>query len=384
MIIPMLFAQRPDRLHERKQALTCPAAHWQEASSSPMARLALFFIALISCIAHAKSSGINNANLALIVNDNDPQSVSVAKYYQRARQIPEEHIVHVAFPEREASLSAAAFNKIRTQIEQQVPKKVQAYALTWAKPYRVDCMSITSAFALGFDKAYCATGCKPTRRVPYYNSGSRRPQGDFGIRPTMMLAGKNVPDVSRLIDRGARADYSNPAGTAYLVSTSDKQRNVRSVIYPAIASQMQAALAIQVVEADYIRDKPDVLFYFTGAKHVEQLASNHFLPGAIGDHLTSTGGALFDDRQMSALKWLEAGATGSYGTVVEPCNFPAKFPNPALVMHGYLRGFTLIEAYWQSVAMPGQGLFIGEPLSSPFKGCRGEDCRLQPREGSTD
>jgi hypothetical protein len=39
-------------------------------------------------------------------------------------------------------------------------------------------------------------------------------------------------------------------------------------------------------------------------------------------------------------------------------------------MMQYLGGNTLIEAYWKSVAMPGQGIFIGEPLSSPFKGCR--------------
>jgi hypothetical protein len=32
----------------------------------------------------------------------------------------------------------------------------------------------------------------------------------------------------------------------------------------------------------------------------------------------------------------------------------------------YLRGETLLEAYWKSVAMPGQGLFIGEPLARPY------------------
>jgi len=58
---------------------------------------------------------------------------------------------------------------------------------------------------------------------------------------------------------------------------------------------------------------------------------------------------------MSSLRWLEAGATGSYGTVVEPCNHPGKFPNPALAIDHYLRGQTLIESYWKSVSMPGQG-----------------------------
>jgi hypothetical protein len=43
-----------------------------------------------------------------------------------------------------------------------------------------------------------------------------------------------------------------------------------------------------------------------------------------------------------------------------------KFPNIGILMHHYLRGETIIEAYWKSVAMPGQGLFIGEPLARPF------------------
>ena len=39
-------------------------------------------------------------------------------------------------------------------------------------------------------------------------------------------------------------------------------------------------------------------------------------------------------------------------------------------MAHYLSGETLIEAYWKSVLMPGQGLFIGEPLARPFGGTR--------------
>jgi len=69
---------------------------------------------------------------------------------------------------------------------------------------------------------------------------------------------------------------------------------------------------------------------------------------------------------MSALRWLEAGATASYGTVVEPCNFPQKFPDPGVAMRHYLDGDTAVEAYWKSVVWPGQGLFIGEPLARPY------------------
>jgi uncharacterized protein (TIGR03790 family) len=332
--------------------------------------LVSFIIAIFAVAAQATTGELTNVNLAIIVNDKDPQSVAVAEYYIQARQIPKENVIHTSFDHHRSSLSAAAFTRIKAQVDSAVPPRVQAYALTWTKPYKVECMSITSAFALGFDSAYCAQGCKQTKRIPYYNASSRRPYDDFDIRPTMMLAGKDVADVQRLIDRGLEADYSRPGGRAYLVSTSDKHRNVRSVAYPAIASRMRALLAIDIVNADYIQDKPDVLFYFTGVKRVQNIASNNYLPGAIADHLTSTGGALFGHNQMSAIKWLQAGATGSYGTVTEPCNFRTKFPDPKVVMMQYIGGNTLIEAYWKSVAMPGQGIFIGEPLSSPFKGCR--------------
>jgi hypothetical protein len=69
---------------------------------------------------------------------------------------------------------------------------------------------------------------------------------------------------------------------------------------------------------------------------------------------------------MSSLRWLEAGATGSYGTVAEPCNLPDKFPSPGIVIKHYLQGEPLVEAYWKGVAMPGEGIFIGEPLARPF------------------
>ena len=39
-------------------------------------------------------------------------------------------------------------------------------------------------------------------------------------------------------------------------------------------------------------------------------------------------------------------------------------------MAHYLMGETLIEAYWKSVLMPGQGVFVGDPLARPFGGVR--------------
>jgi uncharacterized protein (TIGR03790 family) len=182
----------------------------------------------------------------------------------------------------------------------------------------------------------------------------------------MLLAGQSVALAKTMIDRGVVSDSTFPTGTAYLLSTSDRARNARAAGY----AQVDAArlrVRVERIDADELRDRSDVLFYFTGLAAVAGLETLRFQPGAIADHLTSVGGVLTGHDQMSALRWLEAGATASYGTVVEPCNFRSKFPRPAVVIGRYTHGETLIEAYWKSVASPGQGVFVGEPLAAPFR-----------------
>ena len=306
--------------------------------------------------------------IAIIVNQDDPLSRRIADYYQMMRGIPDENVVIVNLSADVKSIDSGTFEQVYQQVRNSTPADIQFYALAWSRPFRVGCMSITSAFAFGYDEAYCAKGCKSTRQSAYFNSVTRKPYADFGIRPTMMLAGSSPEQVRHMIDRGVAADASYPPGTAYLVSTSDKARNVRSVFYPAVLERLGNRINIQIEDTDAITGKTDVLFYFTGLKRVRNLQSNRFLNGAIADHLTSAGGVLFGGGQMSILRWLDAGATASYGTVVEPCAFPQKFPHPAIVIDRYTRGETLIEAYWKSVAWPGQGLFVGEPLASPYAG----------------
>lgn len=305
-------------------------------------------------------------DLAVIVNDSDPLSIKIAEYYQQQRQIPEQNIIHIHFNPNYKSLPVNVFTQIKQSVDKQTPKHIQAYALTWMQTYRVGCMSITTAFAAGYNLAFCATGCKKTQPSPYFNTENSRPFDSYKWRPTMALAGKSFSDVKELIDRGIASDYSQPQGTAYLLNTSDKNRSARAILFPQINAQFNNLWPIEILKQDYIESKDDVMFYFTGTVHVKKIQSNHFLPGAVADHLTSTGGVLPGSKQMSIIKWLKTGATGSYGAVIEPCNFIEKFPNPGIMMQYYLRGNSLIEAYWKSVAWPGQGIFIGEPLAKPF------------------
>lgn len=305
-------------------------------------------------------------DIAIIVNDDDPLSRQIGNYYQRARQIPITNIIHLNFPPNRSTMNSDEFTKLKAKIDRLTPKHVQAFAVAWTAPYRVGCMSLTSALAFGFDTKYCSSKCEPTKPNLYFNAPGSHPFDDYKVRPAMMLAGTTFAQVKDLIDRGIASDHTFPKGQAYLLSTTDKARNARAAFFAKTAKEFSGVFPVQVLKADFISERRDVLFYFTGLTEVTLLDTLEFIPGALADHLTSAGGMLTDSPQMSSLRWLEAGATASYGTVIEPCSFPQKFPAPAVAMFHYITGTSAIEAYWKSVAWPGQGIFIGEPLAKPF------------------
>ncbi len=312
------------------------------------------------------SLAVDASNLAIVINTDDPLSEAIGAHYAAARKIPTRNVVHVRVGKPRETISPTEFTIILAAVREKAPRTIEAYALAWTLPYRVGCMSITSAFAFGYGTRFCADGCKPTAPNPYFDSPSRLPYTDHHLRPAVLLAASTVANAKALIVRGVRSDGQNPRGRAYLVVTKDTARSSRAPYFPATKALFGTRYETTIVHTDGLREVSDIMFYFTGATHVPYLDSLGFLPGAVADHLTSTGGQLNKSAQMSALRWLEAGATGSYGTVVEPCNFPQKFPQPALVMKYYLAGDTLLEAYWKSVVWPGQGVFIGEPLARPF------------------
>ena len=192
----------------------------------------------------------------------------------------------------------------------------------------------------------------------------------------MMLAtGPDASTALELIDRGLAADDSDPRGEGWFFRTTDVARSVRWPEFKNVTLEQwtpDGGLDLTYVDASdggtqVLSGASNVLFYFQGMASVPNLATNTYVPGAVADHLTSFGGQVPTSAQMSMLRWIEAGVTASYGTVVEPCNYLAKFPNTTVLLSHYYRGEPILEAYWKSVSMPGEGLFIGEPLATPWR-----------------
>jgi uncharacterized protein (TIGR03790 family) len=315
-----------------------------------------------------KASVLGPEHVALVINDADPSSVRAGDYYRITRGIPSENVVHVSMKNAPNRLSLAEFTRLQADIEAQLNASQQVILLAWTAPYAVECNSITSALTMGFDAKQCADTCGTGKPSPYFDSASKKPFDDLHIRPAMLLPNDSFMRTKTLIDRGVQSDAGVFRATAYYLTTSDNNRNSRAPFFPPTGLAIpRSGLTIMNVRSDKLIGARDVMIYQTGLANVDGLETLGFLPGALADHLTSFGGDLTGKGQMSALRWLDAGATASYGTVSEPCNYWQKFPNPSVLLKWYVSGATAIEAYWKSVAWPAQGVFVGEPLAAPYR-----------------
>lgn len=332
------------------------------------------------------ASGLAPTDLAVIVAEGDTLSEAVGAAYVAARGVPAANLIRVKVNTTSHGIPAADFALLKSDIDAKLAVAapgVQATLLTWAAPSRVTgaCnMGITAAMALGFDTRYCnpspaTNACANTAASPLYDSEARRPQAELQLRPSMLLGATTLAAAQALINRGVAADATRPAGDGWLVRTTDADRSARWTDFSPLPAAWGSALKLNYVDnsagvaADNaLSGKADVLFYLTGLASVANLSTLQFRPGALADTLTSTGGFLPTGAgQMPITAWLDAGATASYGTVEEPCNFQQKFSRASVLIDHYWRGATAIEAYWKAVQWPGQGLFVGEPLAQPFR-----------------
>ena len=316
-------------------------------------------------VGRSQAEGLTADRLGVIYNLDDASSRQMALEYAQLRAVPSENVIGIHVPSVDV-MSPDEFEPMRDRLIQELPTSVQSLLLVWSKPYAVGCMSITTAFAAGYRASFCPPECTRTPVSPLFDSDGWLPADTVDWFPAMLLPSDDENLARALIQRGIAADWSAPPGTLYLIRTPDTARNVRAATYADATLLLESLVRVARRSAPIAGDIPEAIGYFTGAAWAPEVPRIQFRPGALADHLTSTGGILDGGHQMSSLAWLKQGATASYGSVSEPCSYPEKFPNVSVLFEHYVHGETALEAYWKSVAMPGQGLILGEPLARPF------------------
>jgi hypothetical protein len=201
-------------------------------------------------------------------------------------------------------------------------------------------------------------------------------QPDKGIRYMLstVLActsgrGNSVAEAVASIHRSVAADGTRPKGTVYFMDNRDVRSTTREWGFARAAEKLRDIGVWSTMDGGMLpKSKGDVAGITLGTADFSwETSGSRLLPGAIGDNLTSYGGALEEAAgQTPVTDFIRNGAAGASGTVTEPFAIQQKFPAPFIHFH-YAQGCTLAEAFYQSVAGPYQLLIVGDALCSPWK-----------------
>jgi len=348
---------------------------------------AAMFALLLSAVNLVWAAG-SGLNVIVVVNQNSTNSLQLGNDYCEQREVPPQNFLRMTgWTNGSINWSPADFqtyllNPLLAMVASRgLTNQAQFVLLSMDIPYRVTDgtgqNSTTSALFYGFKTNgvpvegidSCSLPDNSSNSYAYSEMPFSQAKPDTAATNSflaMMLTDTNLAGAEATLTRGVAADFSYPTQTVYLAKTSDPARNVRFIEFDNSVFENQVAGNYAVTRVDTDSTSFTNLFGLLTGLASFSLATNAFVPGAVGDSLTSFGGYILENTgQTPALAFLEAGASGSYGTVVEPCNYTNKFPD-AVDYFYQTRGFSLAEAYYQSVLNPFQGLFVGEPLAAPF------------------
>ena len=346
----------------------------------------LLIVLLLGGFAHRLSAGGSGLNTVIIVNQNSSNSVQLGNYYREVRQVPPQNVLRINWSGGNVQWTQTEFtNSLLNPFfamlsSRQLTTQIDYAVLSMDIPYRVTAPgngenSTTSALFYGFkpDPSDLLT-CPMAPGSTNLYAGS---EAIFRSTPPIsatsnsflatMITQTNLDLAKQIVNQGVTADASFPTRTVYLAKSTDPIRNLRYLT-------ADNAVFNTRLRGNYFMQRtntytPYYLVPMAGYQNGTSFFSiqpDTFVPGAMADSLTSFAGQLFENSgQTSSLIFLQAGASGSFGTVAEPCNYLEKFPDPQNYFY-QSRGFSLAECYYQSVTNPYQGLVTGEPLSAPF------------------
>ncbi|TWT89014.1 hypothetical protein Mal64_25050 [Pseudobythopirellula maris] len=390
--------------------------------------LAMLLVAIAcACVSARARAGGGPENVLLVVNANSDSSMTIANHYVRLRDLPATNVVYVDYRGDKENITGAKLRDkvlapvFRAITERRLGAQIDCVAYSSDLPWRVEFSrempeglklprqqkpigSLTGVTYLSrhllaksptivsldsnwyvpgpvrVNLANCTRlGAEPSRalrsRYLWGLDGSRVTDPKHGRRyilSTMLGVttgrGNSVEEVVESLRRAIAAEVSPPDGAYYFMRGERVRTRPRSACFGEAAGLLRG-LGARVVEAEGVlpRGASDVLGLMTGSPKLDLAGTPvGFRPGAIAEHLTSTGGNLMLRGQQTPISELiRAGATGACGTVIEPFAIQAKFPLPSLHVH-YRRGCSLAEAFYQSVASPYQLLILGDPLCQPW------------------
>src|SRR6202011_1853008 len=230
----------------------------------------VFALGLALGVVPVHAENLTPDRLGIVYANGNLASVRIAKYYAAERGVPAANLVGLSIPDKPV-IGRDELRQLRSALLDKLPSSVQSLLLVWSRPYAVECMSITTAFAAGYQAAFCEPGGGLTATNPLFATQGWLPADTTGWLPAMLLPSGDETLAREVIDRGARADDSHPPGTIYLVRTQDTSRNVRAAGY--IGTETLVGNRVRILEetTPIHETLRGAIAYFTGAARAEEL-----------------------------------------------------------------------------------------------------------------
>lgn len=362
--------------------------------------------AVIFCLSCAPAAlcGGSAENALLIVDPSSADSMLIGNSYRFARDIPESNVVYIdptasSYDEFIARNAAAirgllAGRGIADHIDYIVianPRQctLPAEGIVWDGCWPVTKFSLSGAYStlplaesiragVSSNTANHYASLNPVVEFSANTGWSQGQPTSADPAPRYFIGavlgysgpiGNTTTETLALIARSVAADGTRPPGTFYFMRTADNMRSSpRHGYFPGTIADIQALGGQAVQLNDWMPyGRLDCLGVMTGAASPGIANVTYGLvPGAFCDHMTSFAAAFDVGAQEKVSAWIRKGASGTWGTVEEPCATLGKFPNPRVHL-AYFAGATLGEAVLRNVSyLPFQGLLYGDPLTRPF------------------
>lgn len=351
------------------------------------------------------AAGGSSEHAVLVVDPANAESMYVANYYKAVRDLPDANFVWMT-PGATNYQQFVAVNVpgfLGTLAERGIEDHVDFVIIPPGGSFYVSapglisdgCFPVTrfaigTGYAMARNTAQILGGltsgernhyCQQSYSAAAFSSGTSwlngSPSTDPAARRYFMSGmlgytgslGNTLAEILQLIDRSAAADGTSPAGTFYFMETTDYARSSpRHNTFPSAVQVLtnfggsaQHLLAVLPLGAH------DCMGIMTGVADPAIDTGNFtLLDGSFADHLTSYAATFDVGAQTKMSRWIAKGASGTAGTVEEPCNYGGKFPHARLHVE-YFRGLCLGEAWFRSsLFVPFQHLFYGDPLTRPY------------------
>jgi len=350
------------------------------------AGLAVLFVSAAELFA-----GGSGLNVVVVVNQNSTNSVQLGNYYCERRAVPPQNLLRINWSGANTTWTRSDFetlllNPLDAMLAGRgLTNQIEYVVLSMDIPFQVTdtngLNSTTAALFYGFkadDLTPPCFGCPLSCTLPAASSNAyAASESIFRQMPPIapgsnswlvtMITSSNLAQAEGIVDRGVASDGAFPTQTVWLAKSDDVFRNIRYLEFDNTIFDARVAGNYSILRTNL--SSPYGLTNLLGYQFGYQqftILSNAFVAGAIADSLTSYAGVIFQPTyQTTLLVFLGGGASGSYGTVTEPCAYLEKFPSPQDYFY-QARGFSLAESYYQSLVNPYQGLIVGEPLAAPF------------------